>query len=149
MSFDPEDPRENLQRSVERLLHNIVYQRLPATHFAEPRWSPALVLIVSEHSARVLVELAGVPRKGVRVRLQGRILEISGRRDAPHEVGGAHYHLAEILFSDFRRAIELPWEADSDRVQATYRDGMLEIHLVPAPAEQQAHVPIEQHGTTT
>ncbi len=147
MSFE-DDPRETLQRSVERLLHNIVYQRHPASHFTEPSWSPALDLMVSERSARVIVELAGVPRQNVRVRLQGRVLEISGRREAPHRVGGAHYHLAEIQFTDFRRAIELPWDADPDHIEATYRDGMLEIRLVPAHAEHPSEIPVEHHGST-
>ena len=35
MSFDPEDPRHALQRNVERLFHNLVYQRPQATHFSE------------------------------------------------------------------------------------------------------------------
>jgi HSP20 family protein len=151
MSFESEDPRESMQRSVERLLRNIVYQRHPATHFTEPRWSPALDLMVSEHSARVIVELAGVPRQNVRVRLQGRVLEISGRRESPREVGDAndaHYHLAEILFGDFRRSVELPWEADPEHVDAVYRDGMLAIQLVPSPAEHETPVPVEHHETT-
>src|SRR5262245_47509947 len=99
MSNDPKDPRFNLQRNVERLLRDMVYQRRPASHFAaEPAWAPAVDLVVGERSARVIVELAGVPREDVRVRLQGRVLEISGRREPPHELGESHYHFAEILF---------------------------------------------------
>jgi HSP20 family protein len=143
MSLDSEDPRQTLQRNVERLLRDLVYQRHHSTHFAEPEWSPAVDLVVAERSARVIVELAGVPREHVRVRLQARVLEISGRREPPHEPGGAHYHLAEIQFGDFRRVVELPWDADPDRVEATYRDGMLEIQLVPAPTTGRQHIRIE------
>jgi HSP20 family protein len=138
MSFDSEDPRQTLQRNVERLLRNLVYQRHHATHFAEPEWAPAVDLVVAEASARVIVELAGVPRE--------QVLEISGRREPPHEPGIAHYHLAEILFGDFRRRVELPWEANPDRVEAKYRDGMIEIHLVPVAADERHHVKVEQHG---
>lgn len=145
MSFDPEDPRQSLQRNVERLLRNLVYQRHHATHFAEPEWAPAVDLVVAEDSARAIVELAGVPRDQVRVRLQGRMLEISGRREPPHEPGVAHYHLAEILFGDFRRSVELPWEADPERVEAQYRDGMLEIHVVPIPAPSRRQIEVEHH----
>ena len=145
MSFT-EDPREALQRNVERLLRNMVYHRHPATHFAEPTWEPAVDLVVSEHSARVNVDLAGVPRDDVRVRLHGRLLEISGHRQPPGELGGSHYHLAEILFGDFRRVVELPWEAEADRVDAVYRDGMLEIHLVPVPTARR-QIPVEQRRT--
>ncbi len=143
MSLDPEDPRRTLQRNVERLLRNLVYQRHHSTHFFEPEWAPAVDLVVAEHSARVIVELAGVPRERVRVRLQARSLEISGRREHPHEPGGAHYHLAEILFGEFRRIVELPWDADPDRVEAQYRDGMLEIHLVPAPMTGRRRIEVE------
>ncbi len=138
MSRDPADPIENLQREFERLFHGLVYRRHPSSHFAEPAWSPAADLVVSRSSARVLIELAGVPRENVRVRLRGRELEITGRRSQPERHSSAHYHRAEIVFGEFRRVIELPWEADPAKVQAFYRDGMLEVELraVPAPARR-------------
>jgi len=145
MSFDPEDPRQTLQRNVERVLRNLVYQRHHVTHFAEPEWAPAVDLVVAEGSARAIVELAGVPRDQVRVRLLGRMLEISGHREPPHVPGVAHYHLAEILFGEFHRKVELPWEADPDRVEAQYRDGMLEIHLVPSRVPGRVQIEVEQH----
>jgi len=78
------------------------------------------------------------------VRMVGSVLEISGRREPPHEPGSAHYHRAEILFGDFRREVELPWEADPEHVDANYRDGMLEIHLVPAPAARRTQIEVER-----
>ena len=112
MARSSDDPLENLQREVERLFHDLVYRRHPASHFGEPRWSPPADLVVSADAARVILELAGVPRERVRVTLRGRTLEITGRRETPVEPGGAHYHRAEIFFGDFRRALELPWDAD-------------------------------------
>ena len=147
MSFDPEDPRETLQRSVERLLRNLVYQRHPASHFADPEWAPAVDLVVTGRSARVIVDLAGVPREQVRVRLHGKVLEISGHREPPHERGEAHYHLAEILFGDFKRSVELPWEADPERVEARYRDGMLEIHILPVATAGTRRIPVKRHSS--
>ncbi len=143
MVHEPSDPLENLQREVERLFHDLVYRRHPASHFAEPRWSPAADLIVSKHAARVIFELAGVPRESVRVRLRGSSLEVSGRRTPPQEPGGTHYHRAEIYFGEFRRVVELPWEADETRVDAVYRDGMLEVKLHPAPAPERKEIEVE------
>lgn len=144
MARDPEDPIEGLQREVERLFHSLVYRRHPASHFAEPTWTPPADLVVSRNSARVLFELAGVPREHVRVRLKGRILEVTGRRTPPERAQGAHYHRAEIYFGEFRRVIELPWEADPARVQARYRDGMLEIGLRAAPTGAPREVEVEE-----
>ncbi len=139
---DPEDPIENLQREVERLFHSQVYRG--ASHFAEPSWSPPADLVVSRNSARVLLELAGVPRENVRVRLTGRSLEITGRRPQPERHASATYHRAEIFFGDFRRVIELPWEADPAKVRAYYVDGMLDIELKAAPGPSRRIIEIEE-----
>ena len=129
MSERPRDTLESLQREVERLFHDLVYRRHPSSHFAEPTWSPPADLVVSRRDARVLLELAGVPRENVTVTIQGRVLEVSGRREPPTETHGAAYHRAEIYFGDFRRIIELPWEADPTSVRAVHRDGLLRIRL--------------------
>ena len=143
----PSDPIENIQRQFERLFHDLVYHRHPATHFAQQSWVPQADLIVTERTARVIVELAGVPRESVRVRLRARSLEVSGRRVPPQEPAGAHYHRAEIYFGDFSRVIELPWEADERSVAATYRDGMLEIRLQALPIPEATDVPVRERAT--
>jgi HSP20 family protein len=143
-----DDPFHRLQRDVERMLRSLVYHRSLGTHFTEPVWAPPTDLVVSEHEARVIVELAGVPRDRVRVLIQGKLLEISGRRQPPEaQPAGTHYHRAEIWFGDFRRTIELPWLADENKVEAHYRDGMLEIQLVPAGTSQHTQVAVEHQGS--
>jgi HSP20 family protein len=143
MTQHSDDPFQIAQREIERFWRDLVYQRLPASHFTNEPWAPPVDVVVSEDSARVILELAGVPRESVRVRLQGKILEISGRRSKPQELTGARYHRAEIYFGDFRRVVELPWEADEHSVQALYRDGMLEIRL-KAPKQAPTRVEIRE-----
>jgi HSP20 family protein len=140
----PRDPFETAQREIERFWRDLVYRGHAGAHFAEQPWVPAADVVVSEHSARVILELAGVPRDAVRVRLRGRILEVSGRRVPPQEPGGTHYHRAEIYFGEFQRLIELPWEADEKGIQAQYRDGMLEITIQAAVPEPSREVPVRE-----
>jgi HSP20 family protein len=146
MSRHTDDPLVNLQREVERLFHGLVYQRLPAAHFGQSTWAPAVDLVVSRDGVRVIVELAGVPRDRVDVRLSGRRLEISGHREPPREQSEAHYHLAEIFFGNFHRVVELPWLADDQSIQAHYREGMLEIHLRPVAADRAKDIPVKTEG---
>jgi HSP20 family protein len=146
MPQNPKDPLQHLQREVERLFHDLVYHRHPATHFASPTWAPAADVVVSDRQARVILELAGVPRESVKVVLRGRTLEVSGRRQPPREVGESHYHRAEIFFGDFRRTIELPWDAEESSIVANYRDGMLEIEVSAIPAATPTRIPVREHG---
>lgn len=135
MTQHSDDPFQIAQREIERLWRDLVYHRWPHSHFTHEPWTPPVDVVVSEDSARVILELAGVPRESVRVRLRGNELEIAGRRNPPQELAGAHYHRAEIYFGDFRRVVELPWDADDRGIQAEYRDGMLEIRVkAMAPA---------------
>jgi HSP20 family protein len=146
VSHEPPDPLKSLQHEVERLFHDLVYRRHPASHFAEPSWSPAADLIVSERTARAIFELSGVPRESIKVLLRGNVLEVGGRRTPPQEPAGTHYHRAEIYFGDFRRVVELPWDADPARIEAVYRDGLLEVRLKRAPAPARREVEIEDSG---
>jgi HSP20 family molecular chaperone IbpA len=117
-----QDPYEIAQREIERLWRDLVYHRHPGTHFAEQPWVPSLDVVVTEAQARVIVELAGVPREGVRVRLRGarpRSADDAG----PRSGRGAHYHRAEIYWR-FPSRIELPWVADAG-ARGVFRDGML------------------------
>jgi HSP20 family protein len=142
MSRIPDDPFERIQREAERMFRDLVYRSHPAAHFAEQPWAPPTDLMVSGNTVRVIFELAGVPRESVHVRMRGNMLEIIGRRSPVPPLPGAHYHRAEIYFGEFRRLIELPWEADADSVKATYRDGMLEVRLVAAPAPRRTQIPV-------
>jgi len=142
----PQDPFESAQREIERLWRDLVYRSHPGTHFAEDPWVPQVDVVVSEDRARLFVELAGVPREDVKVRLRGRSLEIAGRRVPPVERSDAHYHRAEIYFGDFRRLIELPWEADESDIEAVVRDGMLEINI-RAASRRPTDVPIRERAT--
>lgn len=130
-SHDPRDPYEKLQREIEHLVRGLVYQRHPSTHFSEVRWAPAADMVVGRHGARVLLELAGVARDDIHVRLHGHVIEVTGHRHPPQEPPHAHYHRAEIYFGPFQRTIELPWEADPEHVVATFREGLLEVRLKP------------------
>src|SRR5207244_1655011 len=107
---------KTLQREAERLFHDLVYRQHPASHFTDHPWVPSADLVVSRSSARVLFELAGVPRDSIHLRLTGRVLEVSGRRNPPQDTSGANYHRAEIYFGEFRRLIELPWDAEPGKV---------------------------------
>lgn len=142
MSQFPVDPFEIAQREVERLWRDLVYHRLPSSHFTEQPWAPPTDVVVSDTAARVIVEIAGVPRDNVHVRLRGRTLEISGRRQPPVRLAGVHYHRAEIYFGDFQRVVELPWEADPRRVTAAFHDGLLEVELHAIAAVRHTAVPV-------
>jgi HSP20 family protein len=76
----------------------------------------------------VYVFAAGLDTKTLDISLQQNLLTISGERKAPASEE-ANYYRKERFDGTFRRIVTLPEDVDPDRVEARYRDGVLEIHI--------------------
>ncbi len=73
------------------------------------------------------VMLPGIDPKDVNIQVLGNTLTISGERSNTREVKEADYIHREISYGSFQRTIELPEGVDKDKVNAEYRNGVLEI----------------------
>ena len=71
---------------------------------------------------------AGLDAKKLDVSIQQNLLSVSGsRKIEPCE--NAEYYRRERYDGDFRRVITLPDDVDPERVDAKYRDGVLQITI--------------------
>lgn len=90
-------------------------------------WQPPTDLYEMDEKFIIRVEIAGMNKEEFCVSLENNILTISGSRpDMPLR---RSFHQMEIMFGDFKTAVELPSPVDADQVTAEYRDGFLNIHL--------------------
>ena len=69
---------------------------------------------------------AGLDPRSINVSIQQNLLSVSGTRKVPVNEE-ADYYRRERFDGDFHRVIALPDDVDPDRVQAKYRDGVLQI----------------------
>jgi HSP20 family protein len=69
---------------------------------------------------------AGLDPKAIDLSIQQNLLTVSGSRGVP-VAEGAEYYRRERFDGEFRRVISLPDDVDPDRVEARYRDGVLQI----------------------
>jgi HSP20 family protein len=59
----------------------------------------------------------------------GQVLTIRGQRKAEHEEKEEDYYCCERAVGAFTRSLSLPPGVDADKVKATFKNGILEIHL--------------------
>lgn len=69
---------------------------------------------------------AGLDPKNLDISIQQNLLAVSGERKVPLDEA-ADYYRRERVDGEFRRVITLPDDVDPDRVDAKYRDGVLQI----------------------
>ena len=87
---------------------------------------PAINVGASEEQVDVYVFAAGMDPKSLDISLQQNLLTISGERkiESPES---AQFYRQERFSGSFRRVITLPEDVDPDRVNASYRDGVLHV----------------------
>jgi HSP20 family protein len=108
-------------------------------------FSPAIEAFIDKDSKKFhcQVMLPGVDPKDVNLQVQGNTLTITGERSTSHETKDADYLRREITYGSFQRSIVLPDGVDKDKLNAEYRNGILEITAPIAAAALPRKVEIK------
>ena len=92
-------------------------------------WCPAADVYRTNDGWIVKVDLAGIRPADIEIRIDGRLLRISGsRRDGICGEGVSHYQL-EITYSRFEKTIQFPRSIEHASIARDYRDGLLILRL--------------------
>ena len=92
-------------------------------------WSPEVDISEDDQGYLLKADLTEMKRDDVRVTVEDGILSVSGERKCQKEDQKKKFHRIERSFGTFRRSFTLPEDADSTKVTAEFRDGVLKVHL--------------------
>lgn len=96
---------------------------------AERGWRPRTDMFETDDEIVIMVDLAGITTRDFRLQLEGNQLILRGIRREYCCEGKRKYYKMEIDFGPFERRIDLPATIDSEKVEARYSQGFLEIRL--------------------
>jgi HSP20 family protein len=123
------------ERDMERMFGNLfagtlLDEQLRSRRSAGAR-EPALDMDVYEDNDRIVVkaEMPGMSKDDIQISIADNILTIKGEKKKEEEDTGRDYYRAERAYGAFVRTLPLPAEINPDKVQATFKDGVLEIRL--------------------
>lgn len=91
------------------------------------RFVPAIEAYAEDGQFHVRAELPGIDPKDVDVSVVENRLTIKGERKTTEEKKEAGYYLREIAHGRFERTVMLPEEAETEKINARYEKGFLEI----------------------
>ncbi len=99
--------------------------------------------LVEENERYVLMfEIPGVKKEDVKLSVHDGQLVISGERKAPNFGDNATWVKKEIFRGKFKRAIELPDDAEVNKISAEYRDGILLVNIPKKVEAQEKEIQI-------
>lgn len=92
-------------------------------------FSPAAELKDRGDHYDLAIELPGLDDKDIEVELAGDTLRISGEKQEESEEKTADCLISERSYGKFQRRLTLPADADTDRIEAKYRHGVLKVTI--------------------
>jgi len=92
-------------------------------------WAPAVDLHEDRDHLVLRAELPGMKKEDIDISLHGDVLTLSGERKEEKEYEKAETYRSERLLGKFQRTFTLPMAVDASKVQASYKDGILTVHL--------------------
>ncbi len=123
-------PFEEIEQLHNRLSDSIF--RTPAAGRSNgdtSHWIPVADVMEDEREYGVVLELPGVKKSDVDVRVEDGWLKISGERSKADEKDGRVFNRLERATGPFHREFRIPKDADAASVAAKYRDGLLMIAI--------------------
>jgi len=126
------DPLKDLVQ-VQQRMNNLFESALARTDFDAgaglDAWTPVADVQETHDSLTLSLELPGFEQAEIDVKVDGDHLVVDGVRRMDGDGNGGQFHRVERSYGKFSRRFHLPSRFDRDRIQATYRNGLLEIGL--------------------
>jgi HSP20 family protein len=129
-------PISQLHREIDRLFDD-AFRSFPG--ISGSRWelpdvtpimlSPSLDIKETEEDYVVSVEVPGVDKDDIDIRVEDNILTIQGEKKQETRKDEENYHCVERRYGSFARTLSLPQDANAEDIQASFKDGVLSIRI--------------------
>jgi HSP20 family protein len=118
---------------------------------AQSMWMPQVEVCEQGGKLHVFADLPGMSREDVKLSMEGDQLIVQGERRSSHEEGqqGSGFYQSERSYGSFYRSIPLPEGVDPQTVEASFKNGVLDVCFdAPRMAQQQTRQIEIRDGST-
>lgn len=129
-------PIFQLHREIDRLFDD-AFRGFPSMFSGQLEWPdiapimliPNLDIKETDEDYVVSVEIPGVAKEDVDIRLEGNTLVVHGEKKQEKKEDKENYHCVERHYGSFERRLTLPQDANAENVEAKFKDGVLTIDI--------------------
>jgi HSP20 family protein len=106
---------------------------------------PEANILETEKEFKVELAAPGLEKKDFQIEIDNNLLKISVEKEERKEEDKENYHRREFCYNSFYRSFTLPDNLMVDKINATYTDGVLYIHMPkkePVVAKATKHIKV-------
>lgn len=145
--YQPWSVLNHLQDEVNKIFeHNLRSTDTDASKVATSQWMPNVDIKEEPSRFIILADVPGVEPKNIEVKWENGVLTIKGEKRYENEEKGADYFRRERDVGTFYRRFSLPDTADSEKISAVGKHGVLEITIPKIQKSQPRNIEIKVQG---
>jgi len=144
-------PFESLRQEIDRLFDDFGVSawrapfRRSVFDFA-PFWTregtsptaPAVDIAETEKAYEMTAEMPGMEEKNIEVKFADGVLTIKGEKQEQKEEKKKDYYLSERSYGSFQRSFQVPDGVDADKIEASFKNGVLAVTMPKSVEAQKA-----------
>ena len=128
--WDPIKVLQALQDNMNKLFEKSLLRQMSGANVSEGgSWKPVVDIYEDENEYVINAELPGLTDKDVEIKIEKNTLILKGARNFTYDVKEENYHRLERIYGDFRRDFALTNSVDVEKIEATFKNGLLKILL--------------------
>jgi HSP20 family protein len=109
-------------------------------------WIPAMDVNETKDELILTAELPGLNQENVEIELENNILTISGHKEEEIREETERSHLYERRYGSFQRSFTLPRTVKGDSIEATFKNGVLTVHMPKVPEAKGRKILVKAEG---
>ena len=133
---------------MERMLTD--FNRASNRQAVERSFNPAVDVAETEDKYFLSIDLPGIKKENIKIEMNENILTISGERQRVSKTEEENKaQRFERSYGSFSRSFSLPTTVASDKIEAHYEDGVLELTLPKTPIAKARTIEIQSKDKTS
>lgn len=133
----------SLRREMDRVFDRF-FEPFPEEMRSLGEWAPRMDVSETKDAVVVKAEVPGIEPREIEVSLHGDTLTMKGEKKMEKEDKGERFHRVERTWGSFVRTVRLPMPVDGEKVQATFKNGLLTVTLPKTAAAKGTFIPIKE-----
>jgi HSP20 family protein len=128
---------------VSRMFQDFFGRMEMPSPFGGGEFAPAVDVVETKDSILVKAEIPGIDPKELDITITGDLLTIKGEKNSEREEKGKNFHRIERSSGSFSRTVQIPSHADTSKVSAGYKDGVLTVTLSKREEAKSKSIKVE------
>jgi HSP20 family protein len=141
--FSPFEELEAIREQINQAFEPVVRTVVQEASAAAGALTIPLELVETPNEYKLRASLPGVDPEKIDVQATGKSLSISAEVNAPEYAKDEFVHLKELRVGKVRRTLEFDEAILTDRIQATYQHGILQLTIPKLEGKREQSIKVE------